>query len=105
VPKLEDSLGLQVQARTTVRGRPGDFHDVSLAWSDKSSGYVLVIEDTPGRWFLNTRLGLDAYSQGRGPRDVVSIDAGADWDVVNMREILAQAVDLLQDLAHDFGGG
>lgn len=101
----ENELALRTQAITEVSGRPGDFHDVNLRWNKRLGGFALVIEDSPGQWMLNTLLGLDRWSSRPGhlASNKLAIDQGQRWYVTNLHQLLTEAVDLLQDLAHDAG--
>lgn len=55
---------------------------------------VLVIEDTPGQWFLSTLIGCDSYNGFaiRRPHEQISIDFGQHWVCTNLRELVSEAL-------------
>ena len=50
--------------------------------------WVLVIEDTPGRWYMATIL-------EEGWADLIWIDYGQRWSIVNFIEIMREAITLV----------
>jgi len=51
--------------------------------------WVLVIADTPGHWYMSTLL------QNPRLRDTIAIDYGQNWNVINFRQIMDEAIDLI----------
>lgn len=86
--RLEESKKryLKTKAKCTYSNGKST-HRVYLEPGDNGK-QVLVIEDTPGRWYVVTLLGLDGYGVRVGDR--LAIDYGQDWYVENMGAILGE---------------
>lgn len=86
----------------TTRDRHGKTytHPVHLLRSDydRIPSLILYIDNTPGRWYLSTLLGRDGY--GREVGTTIAIDAGQNWDCINMDEVMREVKSLFGTLIH-----
>jgi hypothetical protein len=84
-----------VTAHTTARDHNRIYdHAVSLTlnWEYK---WILVIEETPGQWYMETLLlgwpEPDEVEVIRVP-ETMAVDAGQEWMVLNWREVMTAAI-------------
>lgn len=59
-------------------------------WYAPCNKWVLVIEGTPGRWYISTLLENDQKFP-----DGIAIDFGQKWYCTNFQEVLNEAKDLI----------
>lgn len=82
---VETSVGLSPNTHRATAHIEIDVHDPKP---------VLVIDGTPGRWFIDT-LNEQAPYPGR-----LALDAGLDWNLENPNAVIARANQVLGNLTY-----
>jgi len=86
-------LSVLTQARHGLEGDAPDTWDRSSVYlTDQGDGWILVIDGTPGQWFLRTLLESPQQSK-------IWIDVGQRWAWGNPQEVVSDAVMTLLELA------